>query len=36
MKLAMVEIAREVYGSVRVGGGEPKECVVERSGKSCG
>ena len=33
---AIVESAREVCGSVRVGGGNPKKCVVERSGKSCG
>ena len=29
VKLAIVESAREVYGSVRVGRKEPKECVVE-------
>ena len=30
VKQAMVESAREVCGSVKVGGKEPKECVVER------
>ena len=30
VKWAMVESAREVYGSVRVEGKEPKECVVEQ------
>ena len=30
VKQAMTESAREVCGSVRVGGKEPKECVVER------
>ena len=29
VKRAMVESAREVCGSVRVGGKEPKECVME-------
>ena len=29
VKRAVVECAREVCGSVRVGGKEPKECVVE-------
>ena len=35
VKRAIVERAREVCSSVRVGGGKPKS-VVERSGKSCG
>ena len=30
VKRAMVESAREVCGSVRVGGEKPKECVVEQ------
>ena len=29
VKRAMVESARKVYGFVRVGGKEPKQCVVE-------
>ena len=34
VKWATVELAREMYGSVRVGRKEPKECVVEWQGKS--
>ena len=35
VKRAMVESAREVCCSVKVGEGEPKECVVKRRDKSC-
>ena len=36
VKQAMVKSTREVCGLKRVEGGEPKESVMERSGKSCG
>ena len=35
VKLALVESAREVCGSIRVVEKEPKECVVEGRDKSC-